>query len=285
MYQLAAGRLPFEGSTPMATVLMHIQEPVPRPSRFNPNLSPAVEKVILKAMAKDPEERFPTMAAMNLAYQAAVKGSPQTEAEWLQLRGPNEIAVARQVIKPGEGEDGKPRRSPVVWLLAGVALALAIGGIVGAAVLSPWSATPEASAGSTQAAPPTAVQVVAAEPSATPMATATAVVSVQCPQVSLLGFSREGGQVSWTIYNGLEQAIRIVNMQVIAPLENQPETVRLGQKVASVARFEQEIQPSQATIAPGTTLPFALQFPFADSQAGYRIILTFDSACVLETSW
>jgi serine/threonine-protein kinase len=285
MYQLAAGRVPFEGTTPMATVLMHIQEPVARPSRFNPNLSQAVEKVILKAMAKDPEERFPTVAAMNNAYQAAVKGAPQTEAEWLQLRGPAEIAVAHQVVRPGEGEQGRTRRSPVVWLLAGVALALAVVGLIAATALSSLGAGSEPSAVPTLAAPPTAVRVVAVEPTPTRMATATAVVSVQCPKVSLLGFAHEGGQVSWTIYNGLDQAIRIVNMQVVAPLENQPDTVRLGETVASVARFEEEVQPSQATVAPGTTLPFALQFPFADSQAGYRIILTFDLACILETTW
>src|SRR3990172_6795740 len=48
LYQMATGRLPFEGNSPMATVLMHMQEPVPRPGRFNPNLSPAVERVILQ---------------------------------------------------------------------------------------------------------------------------------------------------------------------------------------------------------------------------------------------
>jgi len=135
MYQLAAGRVPFEGSTPMATVLMHIQEPVARPSRYNPNLSPAVEKVILKAMAKDPEERFPTVAAMNQAYQGAVKGSPQTEAEWLHLRGPSEVAVAKQVVRTQVPDEGRSRRSPVVWVLAGLALALAVGGVVGATAL------------------------------------------------------------------------------------------------------------------------------------------------------
>ncbi|HLE23219.1 MAG TPA: serine/threonine-protein kinase, partial [Anaerolineales bacterium] len=159
MYQLAAGRVPFEGSTPMATVLMHIQEPVARPSRYNPNLSPAVEKVILKAMAKDPEERFPTVAAMNQAYQGAVKGSPQTEAEWLHLRGPSEVAVAKQVVRTQVPDEGRSRRSPVVWVLAGLALALAVGGVVGATALSSLGAAAEPSAAPTLAASPTAVSL------------------------------------------------------------------------------------------------------------------------------
>jgi serine/threonine-protein kinase len=82
MYQLAAGRVPFEGSSPMATVLLHIQEPVPRPSRFNPGLSQAVEKVILRRW-RNPDDR--SVAAMNQARGGGQVGGAQTEAEWLQL--------------------------------------------------------------------------------------------------------------------------------------------------------------------------------------------------------
>ena len=46
LYQLITGRLPFEADSPMGTVLKHIQEPVPRPSRFVRNMSPALERVI-----------------------------------------------------------------------------------------------------------------------------------------------------------------------------------------------------------------------------------------------
>jgi serine/threonine-protein kinase len=283
MYQLAAGRVPFEGSTPMGTVLMHIQEPVPRPGRFNPNLSPAVEKVILRAMEKNPEDRFPTVAAMNQAYQAAVRGAPQTEAEWLQLRSPGEVAVARQVSHPAEDEAGGARRSPIVWLLAGVVLALVVAGVVGATALSSLGAASETAPPPTVEAAPTA-PVMEATPSRVP--TATPVVSVQCPEVSLLGFQRDGGEVRWTIYNGMEQEpLRIRNLQVIAPKDNWPETVTFGETTVSVEEFESALRPDQATIAAGTTLPFALRFPFADSEPGYRVIMTFESPCLLETSW
>ena len=51
LYQLATGRLPFELEAPMAIVLAHIQEPVPRPRRFNPEISEDLERVILKSLA------------------------------------------------------------------------------------------------------------------------------------------------------------------------------------------------------------------------------------------
>jgi len=285
MYQLAAGRVPFEGATPMSTVLMHIQEPVPRPSRYNPNLSPAVEKVILKAMEKNPEDRFPTVAAMNQAYQAAVRGAPQTEAEWLQLRSPGDVAVARQVSHPGELDDGRARRSPIVWMMAGVALALAIAGVVAVAALSSLGRPSQPAVLPTALTAPTTVSAVATEATEAVAPTATTVVSLQCPQLSLLGFQRDGGQVRWAIYNGQEQAIRLRNLQVIAPYENQPESVTLGTTTVPAAEFGSAITSDQGTVPAGTTLPLSLDFPFADSKPGYRIVLTFDQACVLETTW
>jgi serine/threonine-protein kinase len=295
MYQLAAGRVPFEGSTPMATVLMHIQEPVARPSRFNPNLSPAVEKVILKAMAKDAEERFPTVAAMNQAYQTAVKGSPQTEAEWLQLRGPNEIAVARQVAQPREQDEGTRRRSPVVWLLAGVALALAVAGIAAATALSSLGATAEPPAAPTLAAPPTAVPVAAVEPSATPLSTATPAVSAQCPDVTLLGFMRDGSEVSWAIYNGQpNQSISVSSFQFAVPIDNPLVDVRLGGRSLRDPEATSDGNPipklitlggDLTSVAAGATLPLSLEFTFADSQQDYRIVVSFKGGCTIETRW
>jgi tRNA A-37 threonylcarbamoyl transferase component Bud32 len=294
MYQLAAGRVPFEGSTPMATVLMHIQEPVARPSRYNPNLSPAVEKVILKAMAKDPEERFPTVAGMNLAYQAAVKGSPQTEAEWLQLRGPSDVAVARQVARTAEQDERRGRRSPVVWLLAGAALALAVGGVVAATALSSLGAPAAPSAVPSQP-PPTSVQPVAALVSPAAPATATPAVSVGCPQVSLLGFERDGNEVRWAIYNGQEQtAIQVtdflfgvpegqslVDVRLGSTSLRDPDAADTGSPIPELVTLGSEV----TTVAPGATLPLALVYAFADAAPGYQVIVIFEEGCSVETVW
>jgi hypothetical protein len=295
MYQLAAGRVPFEGSTPMATVLMHIQEPVARPSRFNPNLSPAVEKVILRAMAKDPEERFPTVSAMNQAYQGAVKGSPQTEAEWLHLRGSNEVAVAKQVARTQAREEGGSRRSPVVWVLAGVALALAVGGVIGAAALSSQGATAEPSAAPAEAAPPTAVSLIVAEATSTPLSTATPAVSAACPQVSLLGFKREGSEVSWAIYNGQpEGQISLASFQFAVPIDNPLVDVRLGGRSLRDPEAASDGNPipklitlggDQTSVAAGATLPLSLEFTFTDQQPDYRIVIFFEGGCTIETAW
>jgi hypothetical protein len=297
MYQLAAGRVPFEGNSPMATVLMHIQEPIPRPSRFNPNLSKAVETVILRAMAKNPDERYPTVAAMNQAYQAAVKGAPQTDADWLQLGGGESVAVAKRVARVASDEERPARRSPVIWLAAGAVLALAVVGIVGASALSSFGA-----AGRTQAPPPATLPATADGQAAIvatatlPPGTATPATSAECPGVSLLGFEEAGNEVSWTIYNGLASAILVRNMQFALPKDNSlqdvllggvslvdPDSLAGGNTIPDLAALGGE----HTQVSPGATLPLVLRYGWPDERPGelYRVAITFDDGCLLETSW
>jgi serine/threonine-protein kinase len=58
LYELATGRLPFEGDTPVSVALRHVNDIAPSPRSVNPAIPPALEAVILKAMKKDPAERY-----------------------------------------------------------------------------------------------------------------------------------------------------------------------------------------------------------------------------------
>jgi serine/threonine-protein kinase len=71
LFELAIGRAPFEG-TPLAVMLKHINEPLPLPTTFNPQLPPSVEQVILKSLNKKPDERYQTAGALSQALAAAV---------------------------------------------------------------------------------------------------------------------------------------------------------------------------------------------------------------------
>ncbi len=73
-YQMLAGRLPFTGLNPMALLVQHAQEQPPSPRSFNPAISPAVEAVILKAMAKAPAARYQSAIEMVQALKAATGG-------------------------------------------------------------------------------------------------------------------------------------------------------------------------------------------------------------------
>jgi tRNA A-37 threonylcarbamoyl transferase component Bud32 len=72
LYQMTTGRLPFEAETPMAVLIKHVSDPMPLPRSISPSIPEAVERVILKATAKDPDDRFASITEMNEAFQAAL---------------------------------------------------------------------------------------------------------------------------------------------------------------------------------------------------------------------
>lgn len=72
LYQLLTGQLPFESDTPMGMVMQHINDAPPPLAKFVQSLPPGLEAVILKAMAKAPEERFSRAAAMAAALRQVI---------------------------------------------------------------------------------------------------------------------------------------------------------------------------------------------------------------------
>jgi predicted Ser/Thr protein kinase len=79
LYELLTGRLPFDG--PLGTLLAQIVlDPPPPPSRWRPDLDPAVERVCLRALAKQPADRFPSMRAFAEALDACLRGEPPSDA-------------------------------------------------------------------------------------------------------------------------------------------------------------------------------------------------------------
>ncbi|MGD9561696.1 MAG: protein kinase [Pyrinomonadaceae bacterium] len=62
LYQMLAGEVPFKGETPTDVMLKHAEEEPPALSEFRTDVPPALEAVIRKALAKDPDERFQTAA-------------------------------------------------------------------------------------------------------------------------------------------------------------------------------------------------------------------------------
>ena len=76
VYEMVSGRLPYTADTPMGLLSQHIYEPVPSVRRDAPYLSSAIEHVLLKAMAKDPEARFQSALELADRLDEAVAGRP-----------------------------------------------------------------------------------------------------------------------------------------------------------------------------------------------------------------
>jgi serine/threonine protein kinase len=74
LYEMAVGRVPFNADTPYAIVHDHIYSELPKPSSINETITPAMESVLLKALAKEPADRFSTANEMMDAFKAAIGG-------------------------------------------------------------------------------------------------------------------------------------------------------------------------------------------------------------------
>lgn len=78
-YEMLTGRKPFHADTPMAVLFKHATEPLPRPSTFVSDLPNAVEKVLIKSLAKNKDERYQSMTEMANALEKLVESAPQKE--------------------------------------------------------------------------------------------------------------------------------------------------------------------------------------------------------------
>src|SRR2546429_4110480 len=90
LYQMLTGSLPFKASTPVAIYYKHIQEQPLPPSRLNPAISPEVEQVVLRALEKNPQDRFKSVQEMAEAYAQALDASTSvTQTKMMLLEATN----------------------------------------------------------------------------------------------------------------------------------------------------------------------------------------------------
>lgn len=73
LYQMFTGQLPFDGSDPLEVAMMHLSDPPRSPCEIRPEISSDLEAVILKALAKEPADRYPDGAAMAEALDQALQ--------------------------------------------------------------------------------------------------------------------------------------------------------------------------------------------------------------------
>lgn len=72
LFEILTGRVPYPGADTMAVLSAHLAEPVPLASSIRPELPAWVDVVVARAMAKKPEDRWPTMADLAAAIEASV---------------------------------------------------------------------------------------------------------------------------------------------------------------------------------------------------------------------
>ena len=81
-YEMLTGRTPYQADTPMAVMYKQISEPLPSPSGFAPGLPEFVEKILYKALAKKPEDRYQSMGDFAKALEGLAHRQEQPAPEW-----------------------------------------------------------------------------------------------------------------------------------------------------------------------------------------------------------
>ncbi|MEW5938157.1 MAG: protein kinase, partial [Chloroflexota bacterium] len=130
LYQMITGHVPFRADTPMAVLLKKSTEPLPRPSQFVSSLPASVENLLIKALACDPENRYPSMSALVQALEEALIG-PETTATISE----GYHSMTLPAIPPKDAE--KRRKYWVAWF-AGAGLLSACCAVVAGAIA--WGA-------------------------------------------------------------------------------------------------------------------------------------------------
>jgi serine/threonine-protein kinase len=307
LYQLVTGRLPFEADSPMGTVLKHIQEPVPRPSRFVKNMSPALERVILKCLAKDPEYRYPTVGAFFEAYKAARSGASVADLDLETVVVPLDPVLREQAdyYRSESLRDEVPptRRSRFGLLLIGL-LPLIVLGIVllvptfsdnlrellnlpSVPTLRPTEVS--ASAQTSVTPEPEASQTVPPTPIPTPISLKE-FVGPTCPDVNIYPPKVRGRIVVWKIDNAESFQVPFTLVGRIAFPDNQaPEMMFFGDQIIWEGEFTGNSislgEGAYQELPPSATIDFSIQFDWNAADSPYGLDIEFEGDCLFEGNW
>ena len=156
LYEMVTGRVPFEAETPLAVILKHVQAPLPLPSAINSSVHPDIERVLLKALAKNRDDRFATCKELLSAWKMAYAAAPYVPApDGTTVRAPDRgptVLAASPGQKTAVTTQPAPRQGlPIPLLLGGGAVLAVI--VLGAIVVGALFIMRQAGQGNATAAP------------------------------------------------------------------------------------------------------------------------------------
>lgn len=116
LYEMVTGQIPYSAETPIAIVFKHIQDPLPPPRKFVPDLSETLELILLKSLAKGPEDRYQTaddfvraIHAEAASYAAKMISAPNNQP----LPAPSTLQSQPPVIpKSAQNAFSPPSQAP-----------------------------------------------------------------------------------------------------------------------------------------------------------------------------
>ena len=192
IYEMVTGEVPFDDESPLSVALKHVSDVPPPPTSINPDIPREVEEVILRALAKDPADRFANGKELALALEAAYTGEaagsgsgavvppvipagvpPAADVSGMTLPNAGAVSPVTPATKPQIPEEytGQPpakekERMPIWALIAIIAVAGILVGAIGLYLFNNFGT------GLQPTATPI-IAVIAETPTETPTSTAT----------------------------------------------------------------------------------------------------------------
>jgi eukaryotic-like serine/threonine-protein kinase len=131
LYEALTGRVPFEADSAVAVAMKQVSQTPQRPSSINPQVSPALDAVVMRALEKEPGERFQSADAFIAALDAAMKDPGQGGGTAAFAPLPPVVATPEEPGEDPEEEEERKRRRR--WIAAAIAAVL-VGVLVGLAL-------------------------------------------------------------------------------------------------------------------------------------------------------
>jgi serine/threonine protein kinase len=139
LYEMVTGRVPFLADTPLAVILKHVSDSLPLPSSIKPDVPEAIEQVILKALSKNPAERFASAAEFLSAWKRALEEKDSSQRAARVPDDPTLIAVRTETpsvqtqvkaapVSTATSKSGRSR-GWVVGCLIGACLLFSVAGV------------------------------------------------------------------------------------------------------------------------------------------------------------
>ena len=138
LYELITGTPPFQGDSPVAVAYQHVRESAPVPSSINPGIPRALDSIVMKALAKNPMNRYQSAADMRADLQRALADRPiaaepvLSDAERTQLIAASAPPTHRNddgaLAGFDDGDGGTSGKAAAAWAAGVLVLLLILGG-------------------------------------------------------------------------------------------------------------------------------------------------------------